>query len=112
MKVSEAKTYRNGESVRSDLFPKTEVQVIHGETMTLFSWDFEMGTKVTSHAHHNEQITHCIAGTLEVTVGTEVVVLQAGDTVTIPSNVEHSAFAPTAVKGIDAFHPVREDVRS
>jgi len=109
--MSEMKCYRQGESIHTDKFPKCQIQFIHGDTMTLFVWAFEEGGFADAHVHPHEQIIHCKTGTFEVTVGDEVVVLQAGDTVTVPSGVRHSAYARTAAQGVDVFHPVREDMR-
>ncbi|MFG2286208.1 cupin domain-containing protein [Streptomyces sp. NPDC048595] len=106
-----AKKHRSGTSVIADMFPKGRVEFIHGNTMTVTLWQFDQGGDVPPHQHPHEQIVHCIEGTFEVTVDGEVVVLEAGDSVVIPSGVEHAAHARTAARGIDIFHPVREDYR-
>jgi quercetin dioxygenase-like cupin family protein len=109
--MADVKAYRSGESVVSDLFPKGRLQFIHGDTMTVAIWEFEKDAEVPSHVHPHEQIIHCLAGTFEVTVGAKAVVLQSGDTVAVPGGVEHAAFARTPARGVDVFHPVREDYR-
>jgi quercetin dioxygenase-like cupin family protein len=100
-----------GESIITDLYPKTQFQFVHGDTMTVTLWEFEAGAVMPSHTHPHEQITHCTDGVFELTVGSDVFVLQPGDTVTIPSGAVHSASARTPAKGVDTFHPVREDYR-
>lgn len=106
-----AKIHRSGTSVITDMFPKGQVEFIHGETMTVNLWQFEQGCDVPPHQHPHEQIVHCLEGTFEVTVDGEVLVLGAGDSVVIPGGAEHAAHARSASRGIDIFHPVREDYR-
>ncbi|WP_221351113.1 cupin domain-containing protein [Streptomyces beigongshangae] len=106
-----AKKHRSGTSVITDMFPKGRVEFIHGDTMTVTLWQFDQGGDVPVHQHPHEQIVHCLEGTFEVTVDKEVVVLGAGESVVIPGGVDHSARARTAARGIDIFHPVREDYR-
>jgi quercetin dioxygenase-like cupin family protein len=106
-----AVTYRAGESVHSDLFPKARLRFAHGETMTVTVWEFDEGGDVPAHQHPHEQIVHCVDGVFEVTVDGELVVLNAGDSVVIPGGVEHAAHARTAARGVDVFHPVRDDYR-
>jgi quercetin dioxygenase-like cupin family protein len=103
--------HRAGEDVITSLFPGARVQFVHGESMTVAIWEFDENSKVSTHAHPAEQITHCSKGILELRIADEVVVLQPGDTVAIPGGVAHSARAQTAAKGFDSFHPVREDYR-
>jgi quercetin dioxygenase-like cupin family protein len=109
--MQNASHYLADESVVTDLFPNVRIQFIHGDTMTLAPWQFEAGAAVSAHKHPHEQIIHCIDGIFEVTVGAEMVVLHAGDTVVVPGGIEHSAYARTRAKGADVFHPVREDYR-
>jgi quercetin dioxygenase-like cupin family protein len=59
-----------------------------------------------------DQITHVLEGKLELTVGGETQVAEAGKIVVIPSNIKHSAIALSTCKVIDVFNPVREDYRS
>ncbi|RNF77727.1 cupin domain-containing protein [Streptomyces botrytidirepellens] len=103
--------HRSGTSVITDIFPKGQAEFIHGDTMTVALWKFDQDGGVPSHQHPHEQITHCLEGTLAVTVDSEVIVLEAGDSVVIPGGVEHEAHARTAARGFDVFHPVREDYR-
>ncbi|MFI6439112.1 cupin domain-containing protein [Streptomyces sp. NPDC050759] len=99
------------ESVLRDLFPGGAIQFIHSEKMTFASWSFEAGTRVPSHSHPHEQITHCVAGSLVLDVPGEEIVLRAGETAVIPGGVEHEARADEAARGIDVFIPVREDYK-
>lgn len=109
--MSVAHTYTAGQNLVTHLFPGVSVQLVHGERLTEMIWAFQANAQVPEHTHEAEQIVHCIEGTFEVRVADEIVVLQAGDTVVIPSQVPHAARALTAARGIDVFHPVREDYR-
>ncbi|WP_182875683.1 cupin domain-containing protein [Microbispora sp. H10670] len=99
------------EGVVTDLFPGARIRFVHGDRMTVATWEFEKDAEVAVHAHEAEQITHCLEGVLEIRVGDDLLVLNAGDTLVIPGGVSHSAWARTRAKGFDSFHPVREDYK-
>jgi quercetin dioxygenase-like cupin family protein len=103
--------YRGGAAIIEDLFPGARLEFLHSESMTVAMWDFDAGCVVATHAHPAEQVTHCSEGVLEVNLDGQVITLQPGDSVVIPSGVPHSARAQAAASGFDAFHPVREDYR-
>jgi quercetin dioxygenase-like cupin family protein len=50
-------------------------------------------------------------GQLEMIIGGEKYLLNAGDYHVIPSNVPHSAIAITDCRVIDTFAPARDDYR-
>ena len=83
----------------------------HGEQMTFGYVVLEEGSKVPLHQHMQEQITYIMEGELEMQIGEQTCVLQAGMYHVIPSQTWHSAVARTACKVIDAFSPVREDYK-
>ena len=67
---------------------------------------------VPLHSHHNEQITYVLEGALEFLLGEkqdEKVVVRAGEVLTIPPNLPHSATALEDPLDIDVFNPPRED---
>ncbi|MBI4200139.1 MAG: cupin domain-containing protein [Chloroflexi bacterium] len=85
-------------------------QIVTGEKVMLGRIRFPKGAKVLAHRHVSEQITHVLAGALAfVMEGKERVVVRAGETLTIPSNMEHSAEALEETDEIDAFGPIRTD---
>ncbi|MFF8653233.1 cupin domain-containing protein [Streptomyces huasconensis] len=106
-----AQTYRSGQDLVTHLFPGVSVQLVHGAGLTEMIWVFQANAHVPEHTHEAEQIVHCVEGIFEVHVAEEIVVLQAGDTVVIPAEVPHAARALTDARGIDVFHPVREDYK-
>ena len=84
-------------------------RVVTGEKVMLGLLSFPKGATVPAHRHVSEQITHVLTGALRFVVeGAEVVVWQ-GETLHIPSNVEHSAEALAETQEIDAFSPIRAD---
>ncbi len=84
---------------------------VHSGTMTVSHWEFEGGTALPTHAHPHEQITTCVSGRFELTIGGETRVLGAGDVAIIPPGAVHSGRAISESHLVDVFHPVREDYR-
>lgn len=84
-------------------------RVITGELVMLGRIFFPKGAKVPAHTHESEQITHVLRGTLRFVVGGEEVFVSTGETLNIPSNVQHSAEAVEETDEIDAFSPIRTD---
>lgn len=94
-----------------ELFPGYRGRLVHSETMTLAYWDVDAGAPAPEHSHPHEQILNLIEGEFELTVRGETESLKAGAVVVIPPDAPHSGRAVTACRIIDAFHPVREDLR-
>lgn len=103
--------HRAGKDVVDHLFDGGNLQFVHGDHITAMIWSFKKGAQVPAHEHHHEQVVHCIEGVLEVEAAGELYALEAGDSLVIPGGVPHSARAATAARGIDTFHPVREDYK-
>lgn len=83
---------------------------LDGVMLTFFT--FAPGAVVPEHAHENEQITYVARGAMEFTLGDETRTLRAGDGVSIPPDVPHSAVIldePTEV--LDAWNPPREEYK-
>ncbi len=88
-----------------------EGSFVHGTNLTVANWTFVAGTELPEHSHPHEQIVLVTEGELELTVDGETYRLTSGDAATIPGDVPHSGKAITVCRVIDAFHPVREDLR-
>ncbi len=85
-------------------------RAVDGERMTMAIVDLEPNAVVAEHKHENEQLGFVIRGTITMRIGGEVKELHAGDTYTIPSDVEHGAAAgPEGCTVTDVFAPVRAD---
>lgn len=84
---------------------------IHGAASTLSYVTILQGSKLPTHQHPHEQITHILEGELEMVIGGETYLFTAGAVHVIPGNVPHSAFAVTDCKVLDFFSPARDDYR-
>jgi quercetin dioxygenase-like cupin family protein len=87
-------------------------RAVNGERMTMAVVDLQPNAVVSEHKHENEQLGFVIRGSMTMRVGDDVLELHAGDTYTIPSNVEHGAAAgPDGATVTDVFAPIRADWR-
>lgn len=59
--------------------------------------------------HINEQFTYVLEGKLQVETGGEVLILEAGDMIIIPSNQPHTLTVLEDVRILDVFSPVRKE---
>ncbi len=85
-------------------------RAVIGERMTLAVVDLEPNSAVPEHKHENEQLGFVLSGSVIMRIGSDKKELQAGDTYTIPSNVEHEATAgPDGATVVDVFAPLRAD---
>lgn len=67
------------------------------------------GAVVPEHHHESEQITWIMEGALKFELEGREVIVRAGETLTIPSNVPHRAVALEDTLDIDIFSPIRHD---
>ena len=71
---------------------------------------FKKGTTSALHKHPHDQITYVVRGSLKFSVGGEINIVQAGDTVYMPSGVEHGVLEALDESVIvDTFAPKRAD---
>ncbi len=87
-------------------------RLITGENMMIAHVYLDQGSVVPKHSHHNEQITYVLEGALKFLLGedqdTEIIV-GAGEVLTIPPNLPHSAIALEDTLDVDVFNPPRQD---
>jgi quercetin dioxygenase-like cupin family protein len=96
------------EQLKSDIGRR----LITGTNMMIAHICFKKGGEVPMHSHHNEQITYVLEGALKFLLGTEQnkeVVVRAGEVLTIPPHLPHSAIALEDTLDVDIFNPPRED---
>ena len=84
-------------------------RIVTGEKAMLGLLFFPKGAKVPTHAHESEQITNVLDGVLKFLIDGNEIIVRAGETLVIPSNVEHSAEALEETDEIDTFSPIRTD---
>jgi len=87
-------------------------RLVTGGNMMIAHVYLEKGAVVPVHSHHNEQITYVLQGALRFLLGEdqlEEVIVSAGDVLTIPSDLPHSAIALEDTLDVDVFNPPRQD---
>lgn len=70
---------------------------------------FEKGAKGNFHKHPHQQITYIAEGEFSFTIGGETKTVKKGDSVYMPSDVEHGVTCLEAGILVDVFNPMRED---
>ncbi|UOQ50036.1 cupin domain-containing protein [Gracilibacillus caseinilyticus] len=81
-----------------------------GEQLMMMEVAFEEGAEGSSHSHPHEQLTYCLEGSLMFHVNGEEIMIQAGESLRIPSNAVHGVKALVNSKLLDVFTPLREDL--
>lgn len=87
-------------------------RVITGERMMIAHIYLKKGSVVPRHQHHNEQITYVLDGALRFHLGEggeQEVTVRAGEVLTIPPNLPHTAEALEDTLDVDVFDPPRQD---
>lgn len=81
----------------------------HGDAAMQVEVHFEKGAEGTPHSHPHTQTTYVLQGVFAFTVGGKTGVVRRGDTVYMPSGVEHGCVCLEAGILLDIFAPQRED---
>ena len=87
-------------------------RLITGTNLMVAHVYLKKGGKVPMHSHHNEQITYVLEGALKFLLGPEQdeeFIVRAGEVLTIPPHLPHSAVALEDTLDVDIFNPPRED---
>jgi len=87
-------------------------RLITGDQMMLAHVYLKKGAVVPKHSHHNEQITYILEGALRFHLGedgSQEVIVRAGEVLTIPSWLPHTAEALEDTLDVDVFSPPRQD---
>ena len=107
-----AKHHRWDDLPRERLNSRLERRLITGTNMMVAHVYLEKGCIVPQHSHHNEQITYVLEGALKFLLGEaqdQEVIVNAGEVLTIPPHLPHSAEALEDTLDVDIFNPPRED---
>jgi quercetin dioxygenase-like cupin family protein len=89
-----------------------ERRFVHGERAMVAQVFLKKGAVVQTHTHESEQITYILEGALRLWLGAhgeQEVTVNAGEILTIPSNVPHRAEALEDTLDVDVFSPPRQD---
>ena len=90
--------------------PGCRLRTPFGEHLMLSYLEMEEGAEVPWHQHPHEQGGMLLQGRMQLSIGDETRICEAGSMFLIPPNVMHRAVAiggPAVV--LDVFSPVRED---
>ena len=90
--------------------PGCRLRTPYGENLMLSSLEMDEGAEIPLHHHPHEQGGILLKGRMQLTIGEETRICEAGSMFIIPPNVPHRAVAvdgPAVV--MDVFSPVRED---
>lgn len=90
--------------------PGCRMRTPFGQHLMLSYLEMDAGAEVPMHSHPHEQGGMLLRGKLQLTIGAETRVVEAGAMFLIPPNTPHRAVAvdgPAVV--LDVFSPVRED---
>ena len=90
--------------------PGCRLRTPHGQNLMLSYLEMEAGAEVPMHHHPHEQGGILLQGKVQLTIGDETRIVEAGSLFIIPPNVPHRA---VAIDGravvLDVFSPIRED---
>jgi quercetin dioxygenase-like cupin family protein len=92
-----------------DLNPLLQRQFVVGQEIMLARVLLKKGCIVPEHSHHNEQLTYILEGALKFWIDGREIVVHAGETLCIPSNMPHKAEAMEDTVDLDVFAPPRAD---
>ena len=80
-----------------------------GQNVMLARVLLKKGCIVPEHSHPNEQITFIAEGALKFWIDGKIIVVNAGEVLTIPPNMPHKAEALEDTVDYDVFNPPRAD---
>jgi quercetin dioxygenase-like cupin family protein len=93
-----------------EVVPGCRLRTPYGENLMLSYLEMDEGAEIPLHHHPHEQGGMLLEGRMELTIGDEVRICEAGSMFIIPPGIPHRAVAidgPAVV--LDVFSPVRED---
>ncbi len=92
-----------------DLNPLLQRQMIVGQDIMVARVLLKKGCVVPEHSHHNEQVTYILEGALKFWIDGKIIVVNAGEVLTIPPHMPHKAEALVDTVDLDVFTPPRAD---
>ncbi len=92
-----------------DLNPLLQRQFVVGHDIMVARVLMKKGCIIPLHSHHNEQFTYILEGALKFWVDGKVIVVNAGEVLTIPPHMPHKAEALVDTVDLDVFNPPRAD---
>jgi len=84
-------------------------RVLAGEKSMMVWWSIKAGAHAAAHSHPEEQIVWMLKGKMELRIGSQHRLLNAGDVAVIAGGVEHEAWSRKDTEVVDMFAPPRQD---
>src|SRR5664279_2034966 len=91
------------------LNPLLGLHFVVGQEIMLARVLLKKGCIVPEHSHPNEQLTYILEGALKFWIDGKEIMVHAGETLCIPSNMPHKAEALEDTVDLDVFNPPRAD---
>ena len=93
------------------LFPDVKRTVLaRTEHLMLCQLELKTGHMAPVHHHSHEQCSYVMSGKVEVFLENECRILQAGDSVGIRPDIEHTYHVLEDACVLEVFYPLREDI--
>lgn len=92
-----------------DLNPLLQRQFVVGQEIMAARVLLKKGCIVPEHSHINEQLTYILEGALKFWIDGRMIIVNAGEVLTIPANMPHKAEALEDTVDLDIFTPPRQD---
>lgn len=83
--------------------------LVYGDKSLLTEFKMKANSLLPRHSHPYEQTGYLISGKIRLTIGSESIDFEPGDSWCVPINVEHGAEILEDALAIEVFSPVRED---
>lgn len=109
---STAALYRWDDLPRESLNSHIDRRLVTGDNVMIAHVYLKKDGVVPLHSHHNEQLTYVLEGALRFLLGENEdreVIVRAGEVLTIPPHLPHSAVALEDTLDVDIFNPPRQD---
>ena len=109
---STAALYRWEDLPRERLNSHIDRRLVTGDNVMIAHVYLKKDGVVPLHSHHNEQLTYVLEGALRFLLGENEdreVIVRAGEVLTIPPHLPHSAVALEDTLDVDIFNPPRRD---
>lgn len=109
---STANLYRWEDLPRESLNSHIDRRLVMGSNLMIAHVYLKKGGVVPLHSHHNEQLSYILEGAIRFRLGENEdreVIVRAGEVLTIPPHLPHSAVALEDTLDVDIFNPPRQD---
>ena len=84
----------------------------YGERTMMAEVYFEKGAAGATHSHPHEQLSYCLEGSFDFSIGDSRYILDVGDSVLIPGGTAHGVLCRSTGRLLDMFSPPRKDFLS